>query len=148
MHRPRTAPVLISSDKRTSTGATRLEASALLVMAVAWGWNGGNFSQPDLPLAPQILITALHFVPSALLIGLGTLVLGERSAGWARRAVSVIAALGLVALAIIVPMGLSNPDPNSFGPHNFADYVPVSLILVGVAAWFASQLLRRSGKAL
>jgi hypothetical protein len=45
-------------------------------------------------------------------------------------------------------MGLSNPDPNSFGPHNFADYVPVSLILVGVAVWFASQLQRRLGKAL
>jgi peptidoglycan/LPS O-acetylase OafA/YrhL len=147
MDRPRTAPILLSGDKPSPAGATRLEAIALLVMAVAWGWNGGNFSQPNLPLAQQVPITALHFVPSALLISFGAVLLGERSAGWARRAVSVVAALGLIALAIIVPMGLSNPDPNSFGPHNFADYVPVGLILVGVAAWFASQLQRRYGKA-
>jgi peptidoglycan/LPS O-acetylase OafA/YrhL len=147
MDRSGTPPVFASRDKPPSAGATRLEAIALLLMAAAWGWNGGNFSQPNLPLAQQILITGLHFVPSALVIGFGAMLLAERGAGWARRAVSVVASLGLVALAIIVPMGLSNPDPNSFGPHNFADYVPVSLILVGVAAWFGSQFHRRSGKA-
>src|SRR5579862_8249275 len=148
MDKTRTAPTLLPADKPSPAGATRFEAIALLVMAAAWGWNGGNFSQPNLPLAEQIPITALHFVPSALLIGFGAALLGGRAAGWARRAVSVVAALGLIALAIIVPMGLFNPDPNSFGPHNFADYVPVSLILVGVAAWFGSQLHRRLGKPL
>jgi hypothetical protein len=56
--------------------------------------------------------------------------------------ISVAAAIGTVVLAVIVAVGISNPDPNSFGPHNFADYVPVFLVATGIATWFASQVRR------
>jgi hypothetical protein len=56
----------------------------------------------------------------------------------------VVAVLSAVALAVIVPIGISNSDPNSFGPHNFADYVPVALLLVGITTWVLSQLRLRA----
>ena len=63
---------------------------------------------------------------------------------WTRPALSIVAAIGLVAVAVITVIGTSNPDPNSFGPHNFADYVPVFLIVTGIGTWFVSQVMRRS----
>ena len=125
------------------TTVRRSEAVALLLMASAWGWNGGNFSQPNLDLATQVFITALHYVPVALVVSLGALLLVEPSPAWTRRTISVVAAIGTLALAVIVVIGITNPDPNSFGPHNFADYVPVFLVATGIATWFGSQLRRR-----
>lgn len=124
-------------------GIRRSEAVALLLMASAWGWNGGNFSQPNLALGTQVFITALHYIPVALVVFLGALLLVTPRPPWTRRAISVVATIGAVALAIIVALGLSNPDPNSFGPHNFADYVPVALIVAGITTWFVSQVRRR-----
>ena len=126
-----------------STGASRLEAAAVLLMAAAWGWNGGNFSQPNLPLATQIGVTALHYLPCALVVGLGATLLTAPQRRWTRPALSIIAAIGLAAVAVITLIGISNPDPNSFGPHNFADYVPVFLLVTGIGTWFVSQVLRR-----
>lgn len=115
----------------------------MLLMAAAWGWNGGNFSQPDLPLLTQIGVTALHYLPCALVVGLGAALVTAPQPGWTRQVLSIIAAIGLVAVAVITVIGISNPDPNSFGPHNFADYVPVFLLVTGIGTWFASQVLRR-----
>ena len=123
--------------------AGRLEVLGLLMMVAGWGWNGGTFTHPDLPLSTQVRVTAMHYLPCGLLIALGAVVLSGQSPSWARIGISVVAGLGVAALAIILPIGISNPDPNSFGPHNFADYVPVVLILTGVATWFAA-LLRRA----
>lgn len=124
------------------TGVRRSEAVGLLLMASAWGWNGGNFSQPNLDLTTQIFITALHYVPVALIVTLGGMFLVAPSPSWTRMAISVVAVIGWIALAVIVVIGISNPDPNSFGPHNFADYFPVALIVAGIATWFGSQLGR------
>ena len=134
---------MMVDGNRTMT-PSRLEAGAVLLMASAWGWTAGNFAQPDLSLAVQILITVLHFVPCGLLVVLGAFLLTSTSPTGARRGVSLVAVFSVVALAVIVPIGISNPDPNSFGPHNFADYVPVALLLLGVAAWVVSQLRIRS----
>lgn len=130
-------------EMEMESGIRRSEAVALLLMASAWGWNGGNFSQPGIDLGTQVFITALHYIPVALIVGLGGMLLVAPHPAWTRVALSVVAALGAVAVAIIVVIGISNPDPNSFGPHNFADYVPVALIAVGIATWFASQARRR-----
>src|SRR5438552_18624176 len=73
------------------------------MMVAAWGWNGGTFSQPDLPLSTQVWVTALHYLPCALLIALGALVLSAQSPRWARIEISIVAGLGVAALAIIVP---------------------------------------------
>lgn len=130
------------SYKRDAT--SRLEAAALLILASGWGWIGGNFSQPDFAIGTQILITALHALPCLIAVVLGALYLVAPAASWGRTGVTAFALLSAVALAVIIPLGVTNPDPNSFGPHNFADYVPVGLLLVGIGAWFVSQLRRRS----
>lgn len=127
-----------------SNGASRLEAAAVLLLAAAWGWNGGNFSQPNLSLGTQIIVTALHYVPCALVVGAGAVLVTAPWRAWTRPALSIVAAIGLVAVAVITVIGISNPDPNSFGPHNFADYVPVFLIVTGIGTWFVSQVMRRS----
>lgn len=131
-------------DRRASP--SRIEAAGLVVLATGWGWTGGNFSQPDFAIGTQILITGLHVLPCLIAVGLAALYLVAPAPGWARGAVNAFAALSAVALAVIIPLGISNPDPNSFGPHNFADYVPVGLLVVGIGAWSASQI-RRSSRA-
>lgn len=120
----------------------RSEAVALLLLASAWGWNGGTFSQPDLDLGSQIFITALHYLPVALIVVLGGMLVAAPRPNWVRTAISIVAGIGSLALAIIVVIGISNPDPNSFGPHNFADYVPVGLLVIGLGTWFYSQIQR------
>lgn len=132
-------------DRRVSTN--RVEVAALTLLATGWGWTGGNFSQPDFAMGTQILITVLHILPCLIAVGLSALYLVAPAPGWARGAISAFAALDAVALAVIIPFGVSNPDPNSFGPHNFADYVPVGLLVVGIVSWFASQLRRSSSVA-
>lgn len=119
---------------------TRLEAVGVLVLASGWGWTGGNFSQPDFALGTQVIITILHALPCLIAVSLGALYLVVPAPRWVRTAVSAFALLSAVALAVIIPLGVANPDPNSFGPHNFADYVPVAALVVGIGAWFASQL--------
>lgn len=129
-------------DKRDTP--SRLEAAALLILASGWGWTGGNFSQPDFAISSQILITVLHALPCLIAVVLGALYLVAPAPGWTRTGVTVFALVSAIALAVIIPLGVTNPDPNSFGPHNFADYVPVGLLVVGIGAWFVSQLRRRS----
>lgn len=137
----------MSADGNRVMNPTRLEAVAVLVLASAWGWTAGNFGQPDFPLAGQIAITALHVVPCALVVALGASLLGSPLLAWSRRGISVVAVLSVIALAVIVPLGVSNPDPNSFGPHNFADYVPVALLVIAAATWVVSQLRLRGTAA-
>ena len=127
-------------DDNRVMNPSRLEAGAVLLLASAWGWTAGNFTQPDLSLGSQILITALHCLPCALVVAFGAFLLASRSPSWPRRGISVVAVFSVVALGVIVPLGVTNPDPNSFGPHNFADYVPVVLLVIGIAAWVVSQL--------
>jgi peptidoglycan/LPS O-acetylase OafA/YrhL len=137
----------MSFDGNRITTPSRLEAAAVLLLASAWGWTAGNFGQPSFSLTSQILITALHCLPCGLVVALGAFFLTSPWPTWARRGISLVAVFSVVALAVIVPIGVSNPDPNSFGPHNFADYVPVALLVVGIAAWLVSQLRRRGATA-
>jgi hypothetical protein len=37
---------------------------------------------------------------------------------------------------------LANPNPSAFGPHNFADYTAIVILLAGAVGW----LLHRPGR--
>lgn len=113
------------------------------MLVSAWGWTGGAFSQPDVTIALQIVITAVHYLPVGILVALGALLFVPEPPPSLRKWVTGVALLSAVALAIIIPLGVSNPNPNSFGPHNFADYFPVALLAIGIGTWLLSQLRRR-----
>lgn len=125
-----------------------LEACGLLMLVSAWGWIGGAFSQPDFTIALQIVITAVHYLPIGILLALGILLFVPQPPASVRKWVTGVALLSAVALAIIIPLGISNPNPNSFGPHNFADYFPVALLAIGIGTWLLSQLRRLSSSPI
>lgn len=123
--------------------ATMLEGAALVTLVAGYGGIGGNFSQPDSPLGLQYLITAIHLIPVVLFAVAGTRLLVLGSTRPRRLAVSILCGLAAVGLAIVIGLGVSNPDPNSFGPHNFADYFPVAMVVGGLLVWVASLLRSR-----
>lgn len=131
----------LANDKAEGVG--RFEICGVLMLVSAWGWVGGNFSQPDMAIPLQVLITALHYLPSGILLALGVSLYASKPPASVRKGVTAVALCSAVALAVIIPLGISNPDPNSFGPHNFADYVPVGLLAIGIGTWLLSQLRRR-----
>lgn len=131
------------NDQRHSA-SSRLEASGVLILACGWGWIGGNFSQPNFAIGSQILITGVHLLPCVAVVLLGALLLSPPPRAWARPGLSILSLLSTIALGVIVALGVSNPDPNSFGPHNFADYFPVALLVIGIVVWFTTQWRRHS----
>ena len=53
---------------------------------------------------------------------------------------TIIAWLGVLFFAVSTGYALANPNPNAFGPHNFADYTAIVILLAGALLW----LLRRA----
>jgi hypothetical protein len=122
--------------------ATMLEAVALVTVTAGYGWIAGNFSQPNLTMGFQVFITMVHALPVVLfgVAGVRLMVLGWTPGR--RLLVNILCALAVVGLAVITALGITNPDPNSFGPHNFADYTPVAIVMAGIVTWAASQIRR------
>jgi hypothetical protein len=122
--------------------ATMLEAVALVTLTAGYGWIAGNFSQPNSTIGFQVFITIVHALPVVLfgVAGVRLVVLGWTTGR--RLMVNILCAIAVVGLAVITAFGIANPDPNSFGPHNFADYTPVAIVMAGIVTWVASQIRR------
>src|SRR5215468_179282 len=104
------------------TPATRavppLGMAAIVIMATGFGWVGGNFSTTTDTLPVQLAITAGHLIfPVALAVLAGLLAADPGSAA-ARRAVTAVAWLGVLFVAVSTGYALANPNPDAFGPHN------------------------------
>jgi hypothetical protein len=120
-------------------GVSRLGMAAIVIMAAGFGWVGGNFSTATDASAVKVAITLGHLVfPVALAVLAGLLIANPHSPG-AGRAVTIVAWLSVLFVAVSTGYALANPDPNAFGPHNFTDYTAVVILLVGALLW----LLRR-----
>lgn len=124
--------------------ATMLEAVALVTVTAGYGWIAGNFSQPNMTMGFQVFITMVHALPVVLfgVAGVRLMVLGWTPGRGLL--VGILCALAVVGLAVITAFGITNPDPNSFGPHNFADYTPVAIVMAGIVTWVASQIRPRA----
>lgn len=116
-----------------------LGPAAIVIMATGYGWVGGNFATSADSLPVQVAITLGHLIfPFALAVLAGLLAAVPGSPA-ARRAVTAVAWLSVLFVAVSTGYALANPDPNAFGPHNFADYAAIVILLAGAVG----SLLRR-----
>ena len=122
-----------------NSAISRLGMAAVVIMAAGYGWVGGNFSTATDSLAVKVAITLGHLaLPVALAVLAGALIANSRAPG-ARRAVTGIAWLSVLFVAVSTGYALANPNPNAFGPHSLADYTAIVILLAGALLW----LLRR-----
>jgi hypothetical protein len=72
-----------------------------------------------------VAVTLGHLIfPLALALLAGLLIASPASAT-ARRGVSVVAWLSVLFAVVSTGYALVNPNPNAFGPRNFADYTAI-----------------------
>ena len=128
-------PAITTASRPTS----RLGMTAIVVMAAGFGWVGGNFSTSTDTVPVKVAITLGHLIfPLALALLAGLLIASPASAT-ARRGVTAVAWLSVLFVLVSTGYAFANPDPNAFGPHNFADYTAIVILLAGAVLW----LLRR-----
>lgn len=132
-----------------SRATSRLGMAAIVIMAAGFGWVGGNFTTSTDTLPVKVAVTLGHLIFPLALALLAGLVIASPPSAAARRGVSVVAWLGVLFVLVSTGYALANPDPNAFGPHNFADYIAIVLVLSGSVAWLLHPWLpvtRRGGR--
>jgi hypothetical protein len=118
-----------------------LGMAAIVIMATGFGWVGGNFATATDTLPVKLTVTAGHLIfPAALAVFTGLLAANPTSPA-ARRAVTAVAWLGVLFVAVSTGYALANPDPNAFGPHNLADYTAIVILLAGALLWLLHRLV-------
>jgi hypothetical protein len=123
-----------------------LGMAAIVIMAAGFGWVGGNFSTATDRLPVKVAITVGHLIfPGALAVLAGLLAANPRSPA-ARRAVTAVAWLSVLFVAVSTGYALANPDPNAFGPHNLADYTAIVILLAGAAIWLLHPVVSRASR--
>lgn len=124
-----------------SSATSRLGMGAIVVMAAGFGWVGGNFSTSSDTLPVKVAIALGHLVfPLSLALLAGLLIASPDSAS-ARRGVTVVAWLSVLFAVVSVGYALANPNPNAFGPHNFADYTAIVILLAGAVLWLLQRYI-------
>lgn len=58
-----------------------------------------------------------------------------------RRGVTAVAWLAVPFAVVSTGYALANPNPDAFGPHNFADYTAIVILLAGAVAWLLHRFL-------
>jgi hypothetical protein len=121
-------------------GVSRLGMAAVVIMATGFGWLGGNFSTSTDTLSVKIAIALGHLILPAVLALLAGPLAGHSPSPGARRGVTIVAWLAILFVAGSTAYALANPNPNAFGPHNFADYTAVVILLAGAVLWLLPRL--------
>lgn len=133
-------PAISTASRATS----RLGMAAIVIMAAGFGWVGGNFSTSTDTLPVKVALTLGHLIfPLALALLAGLLIASPASAA-AQRGVSVVAWLSVLFVVVSTGYALANPSPNAFGPHNFADYTTMVILLAGAVAWLFHRFIPRA----
>ena len=121
--------------------ASRLGMGAIVVMAAGFGWVGGNFTTSTDTVLVKVAIALGHLIfPLALALLAGLLFASPASAA-ARRGVTVVAWLSVLFVVVSTGYALANPDPDAFGPHSFADYTAIVILLVGAVLWLLQRFI-------
>lgn len=124
-----------ATTRPVSTG----QIAAILLMLGGWGWNNGQFVQPVVYGWGQ-LADALHLVPVVALLLLG-IVYFRRPEAPARGVLigfTIIAVITIIGCAVMLVLGLTNPDPNSVGIHTFEDAMPAIMMNAGTLLWLVT----------
>ena len=118
-----------------------LGMAAIVIMATGYGWVGGNFSTATDTVPVKLAITAGHLIfPAALAVLAGLLAANPASVA-TRRAVTAIAWLSVLFAAVSTAYALANPNPDAFGPHGFADYTAIVIVLAGAVLWLLHRVV-------
>ncbi len=120
---------------------TRWHVASVLLMATGWGWINGNFVQP-VASGWGAIADGFHLLPFIALLWLTinyfhTAVVGKRPRG-SRLGITIVAIFSILACAVFVLAGVTNPDPNSVGVHTFEDAMPVIVLVLGTLLWIAT----------
>ncbi|PZR94454.1 MAG: hypothetical protein DLM69_12490 [Candidatus Chloroheliales bacterium] len=134
----------------TTSAVYKLQVAAFIVFCFGHGWNGATFSPVD-----DVLITSFHLFPIVLLLLFGVQFFsehdqqlrGEAAPHWGQIGITVLAIIAIIADIVLIIIGQTNPDPNSVGVHDFTDWVPATMTLLGSFLWLAGQLLARRANA-
>ena len=133
-----------TANTTASRATSRPGMAAIVIMAAGFGWVGGNFSTSTDTLPVKAAITVGHLIfPVALALLAGLLIASPASTP-ARRGVTAVAWLGVLFAVASTGYALANPNPNAFGPHNFADYTAIVILLAGAVAWLLHRLIPRT----
>ena len=127
-----------------SRAASRLGMAAIVIMAAGFGWVGGNFSTSTDTVPVKVAITLGHLIFPLVLALLAGLVIAAPASAAARRGVTVVAWLSVLFVVVSTGYALANPDPNAFGPHNFADYAAIAILLAGATLWLLQCFMLRA----
>lgn len=122
------------------TAALRLGMAAIVIMAAGFGWVGGNFSTATDTMPVKVAITLGHLIfPVALALLAGLLAVNPKSVATGRT-VTAVAWLSVLLVVVSTGYALAHPNPNAFGPHNFADYTAIVILLAGAVLWLLHNL--------
>ncbi len=133
----------------TNSGVYKLQVAAFIIFCIGSGWNGATFSPVD-----DVPNTFAHLTPVLLLLLLFGVqfftahdadVRGVATSHWGQIGITVLAVITIIADAVLITLGQTNPDPNSVGVHDFTDWVPATLTLLGSFLWLAGQVMGRQG---
>ena len=131
------APAITTAGRATS----RLGMAAIVIMAAGFGWVGGNFSTSTDTVAVKVAITLGHLIFPLALALLAGLLIASPASTTARRGVTAVAWLGVLFVVVSTSYALVNPDPDAFGPHNFADYTAIVILLAGAVLWLLQRFI-------
>jgi hypothetical protein len=137
-----------ASAAQTAGAISRSQFAAIFLMAAGWGWIAGNFVQPANTTWGAIA-DIIHVIPLAALLLFGLRFVGAAAAGvvarGARNGITVVVAYGIIGCAVMIVLGLTNPNPNSVGVHTFEDWMPVIVLNAGTLLWLATLFMVRRG---
>src|SRR5215470_5800505 len=133
---------------QTTSAISRSQFAAIFLMAAGWGWIAGNFVQPA-NTTWGAFADIIHVIPLAALFLFGLRFVAAAAAGvvsrGARNGITVVVAYGIIGCAVMIVLGLTNPDPNSVGVHTFEDWMPVIVLNAGTLLWLATLFTVRHG---
>jgi uncharacterized protein YhhL (DUF1145 family) len=140
-----------STVANVSNATSKLKVAAVVLMAAGWGWIGGNFT----PVGASIGNYLLHCISIVLLLIMsmqmfrlaGSHQRAEAHTGWVNIAMSIFAVVSIIGCIVLITLGIVNPDPNSVGVHNFADWFPTIILNMGTFLWLATMIPVRRGTA-
>ena len=130
-------PASTTAGRATS----RLGMAGIVIMAAGFGWVGGNFATSSDTLPVKVAITLGHLIFPLALALLAGLLMASPAAAAAGRAVTVVAWLSVLFVVVSTGYALADPNPNAFGPHNFADYTAIVILLAGAVLWLVQRFI-------
>lgn len=133
-----------STVANVNNATSKLKVAAVVLMTAGWGWIGGNFT----PVGASIWNYLLHCISIVLLLLMsvqmfrlaGSRQQTEAPTGWVNIAMSIFAVVSIIGCIVLITLGIVNPDPNSVGVHNFADWFPTIILNMGTFLWLATMI--------